>query len=41
MGSWAIVIILNLEDQMIFVQGFLPLGFDEPTYPYKAAVAVS
>jgi hypothetical protein len=30
----------NLEGQVIFIQGFLPLAFDEPTPNYKAAVTV-
>jgi hypothetical protein len=31
----------NLEGQVIFSQGFLPLAFDDPTPNYKAAVSVT
>jgi hypothetical protein len=31
----------NLEGQVIFSQGFLPLAFDELTPNYKAAVSVT
>jgi len=30
----------NLEDQVIFDQGFLPLAFDTPVSNYKAALLV-
>ena len=30
----------NLEDQVIFDQGCLPLAFDDPTSNYKTAVSV-
>jgi hypothetical protein len=31
----------NLEGQVIFIQGFLPLALDEPTPNYMAAVSVT
>jgi hypothetical protein len=31
----------NLEGQVIFIQGFLPLAFDELMPNYKAAVSVT
>jgi len=39
-GGWPAALTPNLEDQVIFDQGFLPLDFDKPISNSKAAVLV-
>jgi hypothetical protein len=39
-GSWSAALTSNLEDQVIFGQGFLPLALDTPVSNFKAAVLV-
>jgi hypothetical protein len=40
-GGWPTALTPNLEDQVIFGQGFLPLNLDKPVSNCKAAVLVS
>ena len=39
-GGWPAALTPNLEDQVVFDQGFLPLAFDKPISNCKAAVIV-
>jgi hypothetical protein len=39
-GGWPATSTPNLEDQVIFDQGFLPLSLDKPISDCKAAVLV-
>jgi len=40
-GDWPAALNPNLEDQVIFGQGFLPVALDTPVWNCKAAVLVS